>query len=330
MIEFPPSPTEGTEYESPNGDLWIFTSNRWKILNSQTQPALGFNFDPIIHTASTTGVQNIALPLNNLDENDILVIKQNVVQRTNSYTVAGTTLSIAATTADVIEIRSMVQVRTEDLLISDIVNALPVMIQPTVRRLSGSGNYTPPAGVLYIEVLAKAGGGGSAGSGGFTSGAPATPAAGSGGNGGDTTFGADVAGGGKGAIAFQRGLGGTSAVANAINIDGAPGTPGRDYYTYAIGGKGGGAGACSGREDEAGAAPQPNSGAGGTGAGSGNERDPGGGGGEGSSFRKIYANPVGPIAYVVGQGGTAGTAGVNGKAGVAGAAGFIDILEKYQ
>jgi len=194
---------------------------------------------------------------------------------------------------------------------------------------SGSGTYTTPANVVWIDVeLVGGGGGGGAGNGG-------TNNAGAGGN---TTFGTLTgSGGGGGSVA--SGVGGTGGAASGgdVNIAGANGAgngPPANGVTFAGGGSGGNSvfgGGGGGRYGATGYAGVTNSGGGGAGGGTAIVTTTlgGSGGGAGGCVRKIFAPPAATYSYAVGAAGTAGTGGGSGFAGAAGGSGIIIITEHY-
>lgn len=210
---------------------------------------------------------------------------------------------------------------------------------PTTQRFtSGSGTYTTPAGVLYIQVVMVGGGGGGAG-GGAGSGAGN---GGAGGAGGNTTFGSNAANGGAGGIGGyggQGGSGGTTTIAagaQGIGFTGARGATGNQLQTaYAPAGAGGSSafgGAGPNGAGSTGFAAAANTGSGG-GGGSTNAtsgtNQAGGGGGAGGYLDIIINSPSPTYSYAVGSAGTAGTAGANGFDGGAGVAGYIEVREYY-
>lgn len=205
---------------------------------------------------------------------------------------------------------------------------------PTIQRfLSGSGTYTTPANVLWIEVnLCGGGGGGSAGGSGATSG----------GAGVATTFGTSLltANGGAGGAIGPGGAGGTTSVAaGPIIVASMSGNSGQTTgltnattAAYAPGGNGapgpfGGSGA--GGVTAGGSSAVANSCAGGGGGGSGNMTSVsgGGGGGEGGLIDVIIYSPTASYAYAVGSGGPGGTSGT-GTSGTGGS-GYITVTEHY-
>lgn len=207
---------------------------------------------------------------------------------------------------------------------------------PTVQTfLSGSGTYTTPANVLWIEVLAVGGGGGGQGSG--------ASGMGSGTAGGTTTFGSSIltaTGGGSagsaagtatvagGAIdigSVSGGTGGQSSFNSSTAVQPSGGSGGNSF----LGGAGGGGIGSGG--GGAGTAAAANSGSGGGGGGSSNVNNvfTGAGGSAGGTVRAIINAPAASYPYAVGAGGTAGGAGTSGAAGGAGAAGRIVVTEHY-
>lgn len=191
---------------------------------------------------------------------------------------------------------------------------------------SGSGTYTTPTGVLWIEIELVGGGGGGAGSG-------TTP--GNGGNGGATTWGTGPilsSGAASGATASAGGAGGTPS-GGFVNKTGASGGNGSGLNATA-GGFGanspyGGAGAGGAAGAGAGVAGAANTGSGGGGGGVNSTVNGGGGGGAGGFIRAIINSPNATYSYAVGAAGTAGTAGTSGAAGGAGGSGFIQVTEHY-
>jgi hypothetical protein len=197
---------------------------------------------------------------------------------------------------------------------------------PTVTILtSGSGTYTPPLGVTWIEVEMIGAGGGGGGSG---------NAGGAGTSGGNTTFGALSANGGIYGSQLLGGTGG-SATGGDVNIMGASGI----YATQVTGlnGPGGGTGGSSpfggagpgGGTDAQGTAATTNSGSGGGGGGSTTSYQNAQGGGAGGYLRKLIVSPATSYAYAVGAGGNGGAAGGSGFPGGAGGSGIIIITEHY-
>lgn len=188
---------------------------------------------------------------------------------------------------------------------------------------SGSGTYTTPANVKYIQVRLVGGGGGGAGGG-------TTP--GAGGNGGNTTFSTLTGSAGNGGSTQTRGTGGAAA-GGTVNFPGGPGTSaltgvviGGNGGTSCFGGTGTGGSASLGAQD---AVANSGSGGGGGGSASGGTGG-GGGGGAGGCVEALITAPAATYSYGVGAAGTAGTTGTNGAAGAAGAAGIIIVDEFYQ
>jgi len=203
----------------------------------------------------------------------------------------------------------------------------------TVQRFtSGSGTYTTPTGVKYIEVELVGGGGGGGGSG--------TGSPGTGGTGGNTTFGSTVVvgnGGTGGAPSSNGGAGGTASTSqtNMGCFDGGYGAAGGTSIaaTNVLGGYGapspfGGAGGCN-TGTGAGQDARANTGSGGGGAYSAPGGNGAGGGGAGGYARALISSPSASYAYAVGAAGTAGAAGTGGYLGGVGGAGHIVVREFY-
>lgn len=209
-------------------------------------------------------------------------------------------------------------------------------IGPTEQKFtSGSGTYTTPANVVWIEVRMCGGGGGGGGAGATT--AP------NGGNGGNTTFGTSllVANGGTG------GTGNTSGTAAVAGSPGGTASLGSGPLGLAVAGQGGGGGVSiggSGGFGGTGGASMMGAGAiggvNGSTAGSGDLC--GGGGGSGSSSRgaagggaggNVWAYILTPSAsynFAVGATGTGGVGtGTGAATGGTGGAGIIDVIEHY-
>jgi len=208
----------------------------------------------------------------------------------------------------------------------------------------GSGTYTTPAGVKWLDISMVGGGGGGGGSDGTS-----TQNAGSGGNATATTFGTSVltANGGVGGGAnagqgAQSGGSGTctgsSTVICVLAISGGggssdafgPGVAGL-YVAGGAGGNscwGGGAGASI---NQTGYSAASNSGGGGAGGSSGNTASTwsGGGGSAGGCVHAIINSPSATYPYTIGAGGTPGSAGTSGNAGGSGSTGTIIITEHY-
>ena len=207
---------------------------------------------------------------------------------------------------------------------------------PTIQKFtSGSGTYTTPAGVRYIQVEMVGGGGGGGGSG--TAGSPTA-----GGAGGNTTFGSTIVvanggGGGGTAASGDGGTGGTSSLSGATGINLSGGMGGQRSATIAatvssgpLGGSSafGGAGGSS-SSTGAGLAGATNTGGGGGGAYSASGQASSSGGGAGGYAKAIITSPAASYAYAVGAAGAAGAAGTSGFVGGAGGSGLIVVTEYY-
>lgn len=207
---------------------------------------------------------------------------------------------------------------------------------PTVQVFnSGSGTYTTPAGVKWIEVEMQGGGGGGGGTGNSTQT--------NGGNGGNTTFGSNTASGGGGGAAASSSGGGSAGTGGAVSVAmgttvkaivGAQGGPGGNVTSGSFsGGNGGnsplGGAAAGGIAGSFGGQASTNSGSGGGGGGGGGSTGAGGGGGAGGNICVIINNPSATYSYSVGAGGSAGAQGSSGTAGGAGATGKIIVKEHY-
>lgn len=205
---------------------------------------------------------------------------------------------------------------------------------PTVQSfLTGTGTYTTPANVLYIDVQVIGGGGGGQGSG--------TAALGSGGTGGTTTFGSVLScvGGSGGSSSSVGGNGGTATFTSGSgtilveSVAGTPGGGGSASTSFVMGGVGGPS--ALGGGGKAGAGNQGGGNALGIGSGGGGSGtttsggNSGGGGGAGAYARVIITNPLSTYSYSVGTAGTLGTAGTNGGAGGSGSAGAVIVTEYY-
>jgi len=212
---------------------------------------------------------------------------------------------------------------------------------PTIQKFTtGTGTYTTPANVKWIQVRMVGGGGGGAGS--------ATIAGangGTGGTGGDTTFGTSLlsAGGGVGGLSQNNvsARGGTASISTpAIGTAlrggygggggataSAIGFPGGQGGSSAFGGAGSGSGSSIG-----GTNAEVNTGGGGGGGAAGSSGGfAGGGGGSGGYVSAIIPSPLASsYAYAIGAQGAAGTAGTGGTAGGAGGSGYIEVTEFYQ
>ena len=193
---------------------------------------------------------------------------------------------------------------------------------------SGSGTYTTPANVLWIEVRLIGGGGG---------GGAAGTSAGDGGGGGNTTFSTFTAGGGGGGPAnggYGGGAGG-SASGGTVNITGSAGAfisstvlPLGGYGGSSPFGFGVGAG-LNGLANDGGSGS--GYGAGGNGGGGSIGSIIGGdGGGGGGGVYAIINSPSATYSYAVGAAGAAGAKGGSGYTnGGAGTAGYIIVMEHY-
>jgi len=243
---------------------------------------------------------------------------------TGTYTSAGTTLTRAVNKSTngnaAISLSGTAQVfitpRAEDL------NTTPT----TQVFTSGSGTYTTPAGVLWLEVeLIGGGGGGGAGGTGGNTGAAGTA----------TTFGTLTGNGGSGGnVGGAGGAGGTASG----GYDNQAGGWGQAAYlagaTALQGGSGGngiyGGAASGGNGLIAASTAAANSGAGGGGGtATVNGQNAGTGGGAGGSVKAIIGSPAATYTYTVGSGGAGGTIGTGAQAGSAGAGGKIAVREHY-
>ncbi len=204
---------------------------------------------------------------------------------------------------------------------------------PTVQKFtSGSGTYTTPANVSFIEVIMVGGGGGGAsGDSTFNSGH-------NGNAGNNTTFGTSLltANGGSGGTQNASPASGGSATGGDINITGGAGGGATSVTAPGGGGGSGGSGGSSALgggangtgSGQSGEAAGLNSGGGGSGGGApGSNTIGGGGGGAGGYLTKIIAAPSVTYSYSVGSGGTGNTSG--STSGGNGAAGIIEVKEYY-
>jgi hypothetical protein len=210
---------------------------------------------------------------------------------------------------------------------------------PTTQRFtSGSGTYTLPANVLWIELWMTGGGGGGSGSG--------TGSPGAGNPGGDTCWRAsgaacttplyDAGAGGGGT--FSTGVGGAGGTISGTGTctDSTAGSDGAMEPINNASGGGGGAGGTSRRGGAGarqygaatGSAGAANSGSGGQGAPS-SASFVGAGGASGATCYVIIGTPSATYTYVVGASGSGGTAGTSGQVGGAGGAGNILVIEHY-
>ena len=211
--------------------------------------------------------------------------------------------------------------------------------QPTYTNLLTvtTGNYTPPAGCVRIEVEIKAGGGGSNSQGGGNAGA-------AGSNASFNSITAIGGGGGTSTGVGSPGVGGTGGTGTAIWR--RPGQSGFlpclldwDATTaLAAGGHGGGLGAPTtpGTLAAAGVAAAANTGAGASGPSSSNYVQAtlsgitwAAGGGEGETAFIVINNPIGPYAWVVPDGGVGGSGSGATSVGAKGGSGYIRIKELY-
>jgi hypothetical protein len=191
---------------------------------------------------------------------------------------------------------------------------------------SGSGTYTTPANVLWIEIELVGGGGGGAGSG--TSPGPGIA-------GGTTTWGTGPLLSSGTAFGGSVNLGGAGGVPSGgfVNKTGGTGSNGSGL-TSTAGGFGanspyGGAGAGGAAGAGNGVAAATNTGSGGGGGGVNATVNGGGGGGAGGFVRAIINSPAATYSYEVGSGGSGGAAGTSGAGGGAGGSGFIQVREYY-
>jgi hypothetical protein len=210
---------------------------------------------------------------------------------------------------------------TGTLSVTNPVTATVVTVQ---RFTSGSGTYTPAAGVKWIEVIGCGAGGG----GGATTTNNGT-------DGGATTFGTSLltANGGAHGIA-NNGAGGAGGTASGGNVTNETGTAGSGQvlsgtFTNVAGGQGGasvfgGTASLSAAIGTGGAANGHCSGGNG-GYGVSGTGAAGGGGGAGGFFDHVMA--ASSESYAVGSAGSGGAAGAN--AGGNGAGGLLVVIEHY-
>lgn len=213
---------------------------------------------------------------------------------------------------------------------------------PTTQSFtSGSGTYTTPANVLWIEVYMTGGGGGGGGGG--------TGGGGAGGTGGNTcwnTSGAactspvyQASGGGGGSpsgggdAGAGGGVGGSGTCTRSGTGNGGTGPGNSAASTYPVGQAGGGSAFLGGAGRAvfgAGVAGATNTGGGGSGAGQFTASSyAGSGGGGGGGCYVIIGSPASTYTYAVGAAGSAGSAGTSGNAGGAGGSGIITVIEHY-
>lgn len=209
---------------------------------------------------------------------------------------------------------------------------------PTVQKfLSGSGTYTTPSNVLFIEVEVVGGGGGGGGSGTGSSG-------GTGGTGISSTFGPTgntgmlTANGGVGGIGYIAGTGGTISLSSpaiqVIALQGGSASGAQYQLSNASGTSGGvspfgGAGEGAPAGSNSGGAAIANSGSGGGGGATVATASAGAGGGAGGYIKAIINNPVSSYSYSVGSGGSGGAGGTSGYSGGNGGSGAIIVTEYY-
>lgn len=198
---------------------------------------------------------------------------------------------------------------------------------PTTRVFtSGSGTYTTPSNVLWIEIEMCGGGAGGAGSG--------STGATFGSSGGNSTFSTLTASGGSvPAAQTTQGAGGTAS-GGYLNQIGGSGGAGSGLTSPNPGGSGGaspfgGQGTSGASGGGAGGAAATNSCSGGGGGGVNTTANGGAGGGAGGYLKAIISSPAASYSYAVGAAGSGGSAGTGGAAGGAGGAGRIMVIEHY-
>ena len=207
---------------------------------------------------------------------------------------------------------------------------------PTVQRFTatGSGTYTTPAGVSYIQVRMVAPGGGGGSSGGNV-----------GFNGAGTTFGtsllmANGGFGGQSNVSGGAGAGGSPGTVNSpaitvVNVGGGGGQCGSAVSGDVAGGIGGNSfyggsgrgGAPTALGGSAGDTAADNSGSGGGGGGAAGGGS-GSGGGAGGYIEAIIVSPSATYPYAIGLRGGGGAAGA-GYGGGDGGSGYIEVTEYY-
>lgn len=194
---------------------------------------------------------------------------------------------------------------------------------PTMQVFtSGSGTYTTPAGVKYLEVELVGGG----------AGGESKDQVALGGNGGNTTFGTALLVGNGGSNNRAGGSGSVSAPAVGYVIAGGNG---QELTAVALGANAfdfvGGNGGASFFGGAGGGVGATNTGAGGAGARTGSTtgtHQSGHGGGAGGYVHAFIGSPSATYSYAVGAGGAGGVGStVNGFAG---ASGIIIVKEYYQ
>ncbi|MBR1086453.1 hypothetical protein JQ621_03090 [Bradyrhizobium manausense] len=198
---------------------------------------------------------------------------------------------------------------------------------PTTQVFTtGSGTYTTPANVLWIEV--KMCGGGAGGSGSGSTGATF------GTSGGDSTFSTFTASKGSApGSQTSAGAGGT-ATGGYLNQTGGSGGAGSGSTSPNPGGGGGvsafgGAGASGVAGAGTGGSAATNSCSGGGGGGVNTTANGGAGGGAGGYLEGIIGSPSASYSYSVGAAGSGGSAGTGGSPGGGGGAGRIVVIEHY-
>jgi len=360
--------TPKTTYTSPGGaananpvildangecDVWILEGESYKFLLANSSDVTQWTVDDISLSSATADSTTTKTTTYTATVNDDIILVETASAWTLSlFTASGNSgklLRILKTSSDTNELTidpnstetingfSTVKLKYQFDEITLISNGTNWNIHsqiksPTTQRFtSGSGTYTTPAGVKYLNVYFAGGGGG----GGSVTSGVGYPV---GSTGGTTTFGSFTAIGGSGGTRSTGGIGGTGGSGTAtLRIPGTQGNPGYSTGTgaNAPGGSGGntpffcGAGP-GGVNASVGGAATANTGGGGGGSG-GNTTgtiDPTGGGGSGEYvFVKIY-NPTTSYSYAVGGGGAGGTGST--YAGGAAAAGQIYVEEHYQ
>jgi hypothetical protein len=204
---------------------------------------------------------------------------------------------------------------------------------PTVQSFtSGTGNYTTPAGAVWLRVRMVGAGGGGGGSGTSSGGS-------TGGTGGNTTFGssfltANGGGGGSHSSGFGSPITGGTASGGDINITGGSCGASSNNSAYIFGAPGAstpfGSGGAGGTPSNAGGAAANNTGAGGGASGGVSSSVMAAGcGTAGGYLEKIITSPASTYSYAIGAAGTAGSAGTSGYAGGAGGSGFVVVEEHY-
>jgi hypothetical protein len=254
-----------------------------------------------------------------------------------------TSVGIAGTSGD-ISASGTCAITTSGTCTIDLASARKTL--PTIQSfMSGSGTYTTPANVLWIEIDLVGGGGG--GQGGGTSVGSGTAGT-AGGNtcwntsgsactspvyqaGGGSTSSSTVAAGGSGGTISGSGTCNVLAIAGGAGQGGTQGASSAVTPPGGIGGSSTLGGAGVGNITAAGSNAVTNSGSGGGGGGASavNAIFAGGGGGAGATCRVIINNPAASYIYAVGAGGGGGSAGTSGLAGGSGAAGRIVVIEHY-